>query len=102
MNYPHLLKAIAAANRHLVDRAATAVNQALMVRNWMIGAHLVEFEQAGADRAKYGVRLLDRLAKDLKTRGLKGLDERTLRDCRTFFTLYPQIRVRWTPNCRRP
>ena len=93
MNYPHLLKAIDAANRQLVGRAAVAVNQALVVRNWMIGAHLVELEQAGADRAKYGKRLLETLAHDLAGRGLKALDDpRLLRDCRTLYFTYPQIR----------
>jgi hypothetical protein len=53
--------------------AGRAVNQALVVRNWLIGAHLLEFEQSGQDRATYGERLLSNLAGDLKTRGLKGL-----------------------------
>ena len=42
----------------MVTRAAVAVNQALVLRNWLIGAYIVEFEQNGTDRAKYGTRLL--------------------------------------------
>lgn len=90
--YPALLKAISEANTQLVSRAANAVNQALVLRNWLVGAYLVEFEQKGADRAKYGARLLETLAEDLKAQGLKGLGLRTLRDCRAFFQTYPQIR----------
>jgi hypothetical protein len=29
----------------------------LILRNWLIGAFLVEFEQSGEDRAKYGTGL---------------------------------------------
>lgn len=76
----------------MVGRVATVANQALVLRNWIVGAYIVEFEQNGADRAKYGARLLVTLAKDILAKGIKGLDERTLRACRTFFSLYPQIR----------
>jgi predicted nuclease of restriction endonuclease-like (RecB) superfamily len=92
MNYAQLLKAIAAANRHLLGRAAAAANQALVLRNWLIGAYLIEYEQEGKDRAKYGVRLLERLAADLACRGLKGLEIRNLRNCRLLYQRYPQIR----------
>lgn len=90
--YPALVKAISAVNTEMVTRAAIVVNQALVLRNWIVGACIVEFEQNGADRAKYGARLLETLAADLKGKGVKGLIERTLRDCRTFYLLYPQIR----------
>ena len=76
----------------MVTRVATAANQALVLRNWLVGAYIVEFEQNGADRAKYGAKLLETLAKDLAERGIKGLGLRMLRDCRTFYAIYPQIR----------
>ena len=90
--YRQLVAAISQTNTQMVTRVATVANQALVLRNWMVGAYIVEFEQNGADRAKYGARLLATLAEDLKARGVKGLDLRTLRDCRTFFAVYPQIR----------
>lgn len=93
MNYTHLLKAINSATAELQGRAAAAVNQALVLRNWLVGAYLVEFEQNGKDRAKYGDRLLERVAKRIK-----GLDERTLRDCRALYVTYPQIRGSLTPE----
>lgn len=82
----------------MVTRVATVANQALVLRNWMVGAYIVEFEQNGADRAKYGARLLETLAGDLKAKGLKGLDSRTLRDCRTLSQVYPQIRGTVSPE----
>jgi hypothetical protein len=101
MNYRNLLKAVAAANTRMVGRAAAVVNQALVLRNWLIGAYLVEYEQGGADRAKYGARLLERLAADLARRGIKGVDARTLRDCRMLFHVYPQIRGPLDPELQR-
>jgi predicted nuclease of restriction endonuclease-like (RecB) superfamily len=92
VGYAKLVKAISQVNTGMVARAAVAVNQALVLRNWLIGAYIVEFEQNGADRAKYGARLLETLAADLKAQGIKGLGARTLWNCKSFFSLYPQIR----------
>ena len=91
VGYAKLVKAISQVNTGMVARAAVAVNQALVLRNWLIGAYIVEFEQNGADRAKYGARLLPTLAEDLKAQGLKGLGAEILRNCRSFFLCYPQI-----------
>jgi len=96
--YPQLVSAISSLNAQMVGRVATVANQALVLRNWMIGAYIVEYEQHGSDRAKYGARLLETLASDLKTRGLRGLDIRTLRDCRELPLLYPQIRGTLSPE----
>ena len=73
-DYAQLVSAISSINTQMVGRVATVANQALVLRNWMIGAYIVEFEQNGADRAQYGARLLATLAVDLKALGLKGLD----------------------------
>ena len=102
MNYAALIKGISTATTQLQGRAAAALNQALVIRNWMVGAWIVEFEQTGKDRAKYRARLLDRLADDLALRSLKGLDLRTLRDCRRLATLYPQIRGTVSPELPSP
>jgi hypothetical protein len=75
----------------MVTRAAAAVNQALVLRNWLVAAHLVEFEQNGADRARYGARLLEMLAADLWARGIKGLNARVLERSRLLFLTYPLL-----------
>ena len=91
--YRHLISSITSLNTRMASRAALVVNQALVLRNWMIGAAVVEFEQKGADRARYGTNLLESLAKDLADKGIKGLgDPRVLRDCRMIYRIYPQIR----------
>src|SRR5689334_16044705 len=80
-----------AGRRSFLGRAAKAVNEALVLRNWLIGAHLVKFEQNGEDRARYGEQLLSNLAADLKALGLKGLGISMLKNCRQFYQTYPQM-----------
>jgi hypothetical protein len=46
------------------SNAIQAVNKNIIDTNWDIGKHIVEFEQNGNPRAKYGVSLLDNLSKD--------------------------------------
>jgi hypothetical protein len=91
MNYAQLVKAIDLTSQHLLGRAAAAVNQALVIRNWLVGAYLVEFEQRGEDRAKYGAKLLPRLAEDLTQRRLKGLGVSMLELMRRLYQVYPQL-----------
>lgn len=92
MKYNALVKAIQTTNAQLQGRAAMAVNQSLVLRNWLVGEWILEFDHNGKDRAMYGDNLLDKLAADLKQSGLKGLDMRTLRDCRGLVRHYLQIR----------
>lgn len=96
--YKQLVSAISQINSQMVRRVATVANQALVLRNWIIGAYIIEYEQEGSDRAKYGEHLLERLAEDLAVKGLKGLDERSLRDCRAAYMTYPQILGSVTPE----
>lgn len=93
MNYAALVKAIQSATSQLQGRVATVANQALVLRNWLVGAYLVEFEQNGKERAKYGDGLLERVAEDLLRAGTTGLHERVLRSCRQVYLIYPQIRL---------
>ena len=90
-DYARLLKAIESANTQMVGRAAAVVNQALVIRNWLIEAYLVEYEQGGADRAKYGARLLERLGEDLAKRSVQGCSADMLERMRGFFQTYPQF-----------
>jgi len=91
MKYAQLLKAIDATSQHLVGRAAAAVNQALVIHIWLIGAYIVEFEQHGEDRARYGQRLYAKLATDLSARGAHGCGERMLQQMAHFYRVYPQF-----------
>jgi len=68
--------------------AGRLVQQALSLRNWIIGAGVVEFEQSGEDRAAYGERLLLRLADALTSTGCKGLSARNLKNFRQVALAY--------------
>jgi len=80
------LSALILEARQQVLRAADIVQ----VRTcWQVGRHIVEFEQKGAGRAKYGAKLLNRLAERLMAEFGKGFDERNLRHMRAFFQAFP-------------
>lgn len=71
--------------------AKKVVNINLTIRNWLVGCYIVEFEQNGEDRAKYGTNLIGELASKLRAKGLKGFSVSALKNHRTFYLLYPQI-----------
>ena len=47
------------------NNALQAVNTSLLMASWHTGEYIVEFEQKGESRAKYGEALLVNLSKDL-------------------------------------
>ena len=90
-NFDNLIDNVYQTHRLLQQTAQKAVNLNLTIRNWLIGCYTVEFEQNGKDRAQYGTRLLEEMAKKIKITGIKGLDAQSLRMCRTFYSVYPQF-----------
>jgi len=89
LNY--LINAIQRTNQYFLRQVQKQVNTSLTLRNWVIGHHLVEYEQRGKDRAAYGEKLYDMLALRLGESGIKGSSPSTLRLCRQFYSTYPQI-----------
>ena len=81
MDFESLIGRINQVQDALQAQAAHAVNLSLTVRNWLVGYYIVEFEQEGEDRAKYGENLLNNIAKKLSR---KGLEARRLREYRQF------------------
>ena len=88
MNFESLVGRINQVQDVLQAQAAHAVNLALTARNWLVGYYIVEFEQHGEDRAKYGDKLINRLAKDINR---KGFEPRSLRLYRRIYLVYPQL-----------
>src|SRR5947209_207194 len=78
LDYGALVAAIGQAHQTAQSHAVQAVNAALTLRNWLIGYHIFEYEQHGADRAQYGERLLDNLAQDLRRALGRGFGRRNL------------------------
>lgn len=58
VNYDRLLDNIGYVNGSTQAALVRAVNQALTLRNWLVGAYIVEYEQDGEDRAAYGEALV--------------------------------------------
>jgi predicted nuclease of restriction endonuclease-like (RecB) superfamily len=91
MNFEHLLDNIVETHQALYAKAVQTINQTLTLRNWCTGAYIVEYEQAGKDRAVYGSELLAKLAEALKARNIKGLPVQELRKCRQVYKAYPLL-----------
>ncbi len=91
MNFNQLIQACEQAHNYLQEKAVSAVNQSLTIRNWLFGHYIVEYEQGGEDRAKYGIELLQNIADRLSRKSMKGLSDRNLRNCRQFYLVYPNI-----------
>lgn len=68
--------------------AVKAINRMQTMRNWLIGYYIVEFEQHGKDRAKYGTQLLKKLEERVDR---KGLTTTLFKWARKFYRLYPQM-----------
>ena len=90
-NFNQLIENVCNAHYALQTKAQQSVNRFLTERNWLTGYYIVEYEQNGNDRAKYGDNLLEEISKSLKNRGLKGFSARSLYDYRTFYNTYIQI-----------
>jgi predicted nuclease of restriction endonuclease-like (RecB) superfamily len=88
-DFKQLVNSITVVHKQLQQQAVNAVNRLLTFRNWLIGFYIVEYEQNGNDRAKYGTQLLSNLASEFKN--VKGLDERAFRNFRLLYNFYPQI-----------
>lgn len=58
MNFNSLKYDIKTISDSFRQNTAVAINTHLTVRNWQIGFYIVEYEQNGEDRAKYGAKLL--------------------------------------------
>ena len=91
MNYEILKTNIIQTHQALQMNAMKAVNKHLTLRNWIIGFYIVEYEQNGEDRAKYGSHLLVNLANDLDKKKVKGLTAPELSRTRQFYSSYPSI-----------
>lgn len=90
-DFAHLVAAIQQTHVVLADQAAKAVNISLTLRNWFIGQHIAEFELQGADRARYGDKLLSELAQALRDQAVSNVGKRQLYGYLAFYRVYPQI-----------
>ena len=84
MKYKELVNQIKSLSSWSKTKAIQSVNACLLFRNWLLGAFIVEYEQKGEDRARYGEKLLYNLTRDLG----KGFSADNLERCRKFYAIY--------------
>ena len=68
--------------------AVRAIDRSLVVRNWLFGWYIVEYEQSGEDRAEYGRRTLKKLSAALQARIGRGFSVDVLEQMRRFYRSY--------------
>ena len=91
-DFSALVQALSATHQQLQAQAARSVDTALVLRNWLFGWHLVEFENASAKRQEvYGKNLVDKLSAALISQGIKGVSPTNLRLCRSFYESFQKI-----------
>lgn len=73
----------------LQNSARLIINRHVTAKAWLIGYYIVEYEQSGRDRARYGEKLIQNLAVRLKD--YKSMSQRTLKLYRQFYLTYPQL-----------
>ena len=91
MKLPDLIAQISKIDEIARLAAGRTLQQMLSLRNWLIGARIVEFEQAGEDRAQYGQRLMHTLAQALGEAGCQGLSASNLKNFRQLALAYPGL-----------
>ena len=83
-----LVGRIQATSDALQQDALVVINRSVTARAWLTGYYIVEYEQHGADWAKYGEGLLKKLAARLNDDKFRLS---SLKSYRQFFRIYPEL-----------
>lgn len=104
-NYESLLQDLKLRIRESQLRASVSVNRELVLLYWRIGRDILVRQ----DRERWGAKVIDRLAKDLKQAfpEMKGFSPRNLKYMRTFAETWPDesivqqvaAQIPWFHNC---
>lgn len=78
------------------SKAQSAVNSAMVEAYWLIGKRIVEEEQQGDSKAKYGKRLMEELSTALTADFGKGFSYANLYNCRQFYLKFPEQEILYT------
>ncbi|MBR1808682.1 MAG: DUF1016 family protein [Paludibacteraceae bacterium] len=72
---------------------AISINDTIKKTYWKVGQYIVEFEQNGNARAKYGSSLLSKLSSILRARVGRGYSRPNLNNMRKFYQLFPKCQT---------
>ena len=84
------IKGIISSGREVAYNAA---NKAMVRTYWHVGKRIVEQEQAGKERAKYGQALIEALADELIKEYGKSFSKRNLQYFRKFYLAFPDEQI---------
>ncbi len=90
MRYEKLVSLIESLISEGKEYSRREVNRAIIYVYWHIGRYIVEFEQGGRERAKYGTGLIEKLSEDLTNTMDKGYSVRNLKLFRKFYLTFPK------------
>ena len=88
-NYSLLVTGIGLLLEKGRGQAFSMLNSIIIETYWNIGKKIVEFEQGGKKRAKYGQALLKRISFDLGQDYGRGVSRSNLQYMRLFYLQYP-------------
>lgn len=75
------------------SKAFAAVNNSLVERNWRIGQRIVEEEQNGASRAKYGKHVIEVASAALTEEFGKGFSETNIMNFKKFYLKFKELTI---------
>ena len=96
--YDGILADLSALIQEARTSAVRTINAVMTTAYWLIGRRIVEYNQAGEERAAYGEELLVRLASDLSRRFGRGFSRQNLQQMRQFYITYPASEICPTPS----
>lgn len=88
--YMRLVSLISGLWEKAREKAALAINTELLDANWQTGRYIVEFEQGGNTKARYGEQLITNLAKDLTHLKGRGFSRSNLNYMRKLYLTFPK------------
>ena len=88
MDFGTLVTSVEKLDQVFTENTVKAINRNLTARNWLTGFYIVNYEQNGSDRAKYGDKTLQKMSERLQS---KSMSVRNLQLYRQFFIEFPRL-----------
>ena len=88
MDFGTLVTSVEKLDQVFTENTVKAINRNLTARNWLTGFYIVNYEQNGSDRAKYGDKTIQRMAERLQS---KSMSYRNLKLYRQFYQEFPRL-----------
>lgn len=88
MDFGTLVTSVEKLDQVFTENTVKAINRNLTARNWLTGFYIVNYEQNGSDRAKYGDKTIKRMAERLQS---KSMSFSNLKLYRQFYQEFPML-----------